>query len=437
MKSLNNSIEIAHSSLSNEYEKPTLNREGIMTRLGAGIPNPDNLTLMGLSLDSFAHGVKELMNAEPVSHADPVISSSSYGSSSAGTSASSSPISQATGVSKSERLESDRTTLNISVPLYTIKKADRKGFGVFTTMDISRGTTIMMEEPLIHFTAEYTPDDIMKAYSDLPVKSQTEFMALASVHHIKINKDIKSQLTLYTSSKLASYPATYQRDINMLQVRSSRKKTVQSIFYANAMAIGDGAAIFKDASRINHSCVPNASYQWAPHNQAMHIRITKDIPADGEITICYIDPCNNTTSRKKLLLNSYAFKCNCPACEPTWDPNSFAAQSIERRWRLQAFGARDYTWDYGGSGTFREESDMLSIIASFEEEGLCVPQLGMAYTRLGEIYLSPHYKNVDKAIFQLEKAVEEFMVCLGPEFEQTKMAKKKLEEVKRSVATIF
>jgi SET domain len=401
-------------------------------------PNPGNPTSMG-STDSLALRVKELVIVEPDGDSALIASNSAEVPScpsSATASASSSPLTEATSIPENEELDIERAALNIPDPLFIIKDAGRKGLGVFATVDIPRGTTIMMEEPVMHFAADYTPQEIINAYDNLSTETQIEFMSLASVHCTKISSAIKSQLTPYTSSKLASYPANFQRDINMLQVRSSGKKTPLSVFYANAMGIGDGAAIFKQASRINHSCVPNASYHWAPHNQVMQIRVTKDVDAGSEITICYIDPCNPTNIRKNMLFTSYGFKCDCPACGPSWDPNSFAAQSVDRRWKLHAFGARDYTWECGVSGIGKEEADMLGVISAFREEGLCIPQLGMACTRLGEIYMSAHYNKVEKAIRQFEEAVEEFMICLGPDFDQTKAAEKKLDETKKMISRI-
>ena len=45
---------------------------------------------------------------------------------------------------------------------------------------------------------------------------------------------------------------------------------------------------------------------------------------------------------RKLELRTYGFECDCVACGDATDPQSFAAKSRERRWRLREISDRIY-----------------------------------------------------------------------------------------------
>jgi hypothetical protein len=354
-------------------------------------------------------------------------SPSSSATTSASTSASNSPSIQPANVVKPFDKGVETLSLDALPIVFEIKSAGKKGLGVFATVAITRGTTIMLEKPLLHFKdGKYLPSTILETYNALPPDRQEEFMTLASVHNIKKDHHPLAGYATQSPDIVAAIPANLQRELNMLHVRTSRKKSALSIFYANAMTVGEGAAVFMKASRINHSCVPNASYRWAEHAGAMQIRVTKDIPAGTEITISYTDPCHDTVNRRRTLASSYGFSCDCIACGPMHDPASFAAKSYDRRWTLSGFSSRDYTYE---AGTGKEFRDIPHYIQAFKAEGLCIPQLAMAYNRLGELYMG--YWMTRDAIRCFEQAMDVFMVCFGPDFEQTKKAQRKLEEAKK------
>jgi SET domain-containing protein len=392
-------------------------------------PDPRIPTAEDISMEGLIKMVEKAKIDDSVDESDNSATKSgspNTSPSSAATSTSNSPSAQPAKIVESLNKGEETISLEAIPGLYEIKSAGKKGLGVFAKVPINRGTTIMLEKPLIIFrNGSYLPSSIIDAYDALPTDSKEEFMTLVSVHNVKRSRYLLSAYESPPPEKLATQSAERQRMWNMFEVRTSGKKSVLSRFYANAIVVKEGAAICMEASRINHSCVPNASYQWDEYADAMQIRITKDIPADTEITISYLDPCYDRKNRKEILALSYDFKCNCIACGPMHEPSSFAANSYDRRLRLSSFKGRDYTYE---AGTGKEIRDIPNIIKAFEDEGLCVRQLGMAHKRLGELYMG--YQMIREATKCFENALEVFMVCLGPQFEETKKAQQIVERAK-------
>jgi hypothetical protein len=68
-----------------------------------------------------------------------------------------------------------------------------------------------------------------------------------------------------------------------LAARCAKEKSIVSIFFANSMSAGDdAAAVLYEASRVNHSCIPNASYVWSEDLGMERLRAVKDIEAGEE-----------------------------------------------------------------------------------------------------------------------------------------------------------
>ena len=81
----------------------------------------------------------------------------------------------------------------------------------------------------------------------------------------------------------------------------------------------DGTAHFAFTEKMNHSCEPNSvvlyrSRGWGRnHPLVAYCVAVKDIQADEELTIAYIQTDESYESRQKALVN-YGFECSCPRC---------------------------------------------------------------------------------------------------------------------------
>eukprot|EP00600_Ochromonadales_sp_CCMP1393_P017623 CAMPEP_0175026218 /NCGR_PEP_ID=MMETSP0005-20121125/17605_1 /TAXON_ID=420556 /ORGANISM="Ochromonas sp., Strain CCMP1393" /LENGTH=703 /DNA_ID=CAMNT_0016285267 /DNA_START=103 /DNA_END=2217 /DNA_ORIENTATION=+ len=74
-----------------------------------------------------------------------------------------------------------------------------------------------------------------------------------------------------------------------------------------------GLALYPFTSMINHSCVPNCVQRF-DHTGRIIIRCMKDIQVHEELTVSYIDVGNPSWYRRRELLNTYYFLCDCPRC---------------------------------------------------------------------------------------------------------------------------
>ncbi|CAL1370805.1 unnamed protein product [Linum trigynum] len=74
-----------------------------------------------------------------------------------------------------------------------------------------------------------------------------------------------------------------------------------------------GNAVYMLPSFYNHDCDPNAHIVWIENADAK-LKALRDIEADEELRICYIDASLDHDARQTVLLQGFGFKCNCPRC---------------------------------------------------------------------------------------------------------------------------
>jgi len=74
-------------------------------------------------------------------------------------------------------------------------------------------------------------------------------------------------------------------------------------------------ALYVQAARFNHSCVPNAS--WLSHEGSSDMLVLSNhgISEGEEITISYVPSDRPRAWRMAYLCDAWRFTCNCPACD--------------------------------------------------------------------------------------------------------------------------
>ena len=235
--------------------------------------------------------------------------------------------------------------------LYIIRPSPGKGLGMFAAKLIQQGTRILAEKPFFtlaeipEVSAEdsYAPNDITKAFHRLPASEQHKFTSLHCPE---------------------------RSDCNII-VR---------IYEANCFEMGAGTCICLDASRINHSCVPNAHYSWNSNIEQETVHAVKNIPKGEEITISYITAIC-TFEKRQRQLKPYGFTCPCPACRINTE---FGMNSMIRRQQMLDLNHEiaDYQNDplaaQAEYGYLDEMSAILRLIQLIEEEGL-VFEKALAY----------------------------------------------------------
>lgn len=198
--------------------------------------------------------------------------------------------------------------------IFEIKWSNTKGYGVFAKRAIPKNTTIIEERPI------------------LTVKPGTSGPA---------SEDINIEAAFRSLT-----PSDQQRFLQLHEGKHPNAKTrVTRIFHANAFGDEDTFYVYPTASRINHSCRPNAS----PQLSARIIRSEMDIAAGEEISISYLAPfAEGMTAgeRSRVLELQYGFQCRCAAC---WPPEQRSLSDARRRLigffdsALQGYQPRDFS----------------------------------------------------------------------------------------------
>lgn len=70
--------------------------------------------------------------------------------------------------------------------------------------------------------------------------------------------------------------------------------------------------IWLEASRMNHSCLPNASWSWI--GDMFVARANRDFAQDEEITVAYVPSAYPPEKRKNILQAANGFECRCELC---------------------------------------------------------------------------------------------------------------------------
>ena len=273
--------------------------------------------------------------------------------------------------------------------LYIIKTSPGKGLGMFTTKDIPKGTRIVAEKPFLSFAKRpvvslsdpYAPNNISKAFSRLTAIEKLIYMDL----HCPDRNDCS---------------------------------LIVSVYEANSYEMGAGTCICLDASRINHSCIPNAHYSW--NDSAKQITV-RDIPEGQEVTISYCSAFR-TLEKRKRKLKPYVFICCCPACQTG---TGFASRSQIRR--QQMFDLDQEIADYQNDplaaraeyGHCDELFAIQRIISLMKEEGL-VYEKSLAYHDAAKWALKRGLRV--KAEKYARKELEVDLCCVGrdsPSYRET------------------
>ncbi|KAL8831536.1 MAG: hypothetical protein Q9191_000814 [Dirinaria sp. TL-2023a] len=162
--------------------------------------------------------------------------------------------------------------------LCEIRPSDGKGLGVFALVDIPKGTRIMADQCLFSVLGpKALYSEIEAAFDALSPEDKRSYMQLRCPDH-------------------------------------PGRSPVIRIWDANCFAMGHDTGIFLLASRINHSCTPNAHFAWNANIDRETVHAIIDISAGQEIETSYCPTHKDAYSRRRRL-EAYGFDCSCDACQ--------------------------------------------------------------------------------------------------------------------------
>jgi hypothetical protein len=174
--------------------------------------------------------------------------------------------------------------------LYTIKPVPGRGQGVLATSNIPKGTRILLEAPLFKLPDFFEDVQVAESFCLQEVKrlskdQQRAFLALQNVHGRRYSPFLGVMRT------------------NMLPLSDDDE--------------GNGG-LFVEASRINHSCRPNAQCTWNANLGCITVHAIHNIETGSEITISYVSGASmDHMERRQYLMEGFYFQCQCELCSLT------------------------------------------------------------------------------------------------------------------------
>ncbi|KAI9692350.1 MAG: hypothetical protein M1822_006581 [Bathelium mastoideum] len=279
-----------------------------------------------------------------------------------------------------ETPQQDGMSGNDKCELVRVSETEDKGLGIFAIRDIPKGTRILSESPLLELPPPGMgqPDwarVVMDRFEALSVEKQNTFMSL----HCQMQRFLLQRIIVEAilSGDIApeDIRITGISDVqDIANDRLKRKTRVAGTFQTNSFGLcGENdhsahVALFEYASRINHSCMPNAWHSWNHETGKHNIQTIRDVAAGEEITTEYTDSLDIRANRQKIL-KLYGFECRCEACS-----NSEAELRRVKIQRLknEEFGQFKQQLDAGGNMTDLEIHKALEtvkdLLMSFGEE---------------------------------------------------------------------
>ncbi|KAK0236721.1 hypothetical protein EDD85DRAFT_583571 [Armillaria nabsnona] len=212
---------------------------------------------------------------------------------------------------------------------YRISPTLHRGLGMFAARQFKMGDLVADERPLMVFpvgpptdfdlatakvpgenriklTLKSSDDDLSSIFERMSEESQQAFVGLQNSHlqngllfgtartnGYGLEDDLKDE------TENVKFFSTLSSDNKMTELVKSR--------------IGTYAGVFKDLSRVNHSCSPNVRRKFHMSTFSMQLRAARDIEEGEEIFTTYTQDLRPAADRAKGLA-PYGIKCTCRAC---------------------------------------------------------------------------------------------------------------------------
>ncbi|KAF7880667.1 uncharacterized protein EAF02_007513 [Botrytis sinoallii] len=275
----------------------------------------------------------------------------------------------------------------LGIAPFEIKHIPGKGNGLVARVNISKGTRIICEKPLLK--AGPMPHDELEAF---------------------------------LATKLKAMSRESQRQFLSLHNNFPGKNPFSGIFKTNALPCGSGSpigSIYPTVCLINHSCMPNAHNSWDSAKEHETIHAIRSIERGAEITISY-DHGGTSSERQAFLEESFGFSCTCSCC--TLPP--FLLQASDNR-RTQIKNLDDAIGDPFRMQSNPQESlrDCYSLIQVLDQEfdGCTDGLIARPYYDAFQISIA-HGDQARASIFA-ERAYKARVICEGEDSPETLRAK--------------
>ncbi|KAF2165997.1 hypothetical protein M409DRAFT_23724 [Zasmidium cellare ATCC 36951] len=290
-----------------------------------------------------------------------------------------------------------------------------KGYGLFATQDIKRGTRIIAEEPMLVLPSDVNTSSLYTYLDKLTPDQHAQLSDLASTKHVApptLKQSIRQRLQAKYSG--AALDAAVEDSLKM-----------HCTFLTNTVYMGPdvcfGMGIFLNYSHMNHSCRRNVHNSYNPTIGKETVHAIRDIKAGDELLTSYIHTgLLIKEDRQKMLAEHWGFDCRCEVCD---GPD--AAECEQRRERLQRIGEGLAVYErhdriltnFAPHPVPKDDAQALAwleeSVGLLKEEGLAEHNLVHAYRQCSEYALK--LGQAAKAMAYARKELEVERVCLGDE----------------------
>lgn len=301
-----------------------------------------------------------------------------------------------------------------SSSLFELGLAGNKGYGLFATKDIPKGTRVLAEQPCIRLR----PDE-----PKIALCNQLEGLKNNPERHAQYTDLSSLDETVHPSLRQAiriRFSTRYQYSGAALDAAVDDMVKCHAIFLTNAVVLGaegcHGEGLFLQYSRINHSCLPNVQNSYDPKGFE-NVHAIRDVAAGEELLTSYT---SNAQSRKhrRANLRGWGFECQCEACEG----NSVVVHE-RRRQRLEEIvqgltvyqkadqlmrAISPYPVPRNGREALAWAEEAVSLL---KQEGLLGVDLSSAYRQCSELSIAEGQLEKAKAYAKKEMEIER--ICLG------------------------
>lgn len=148
----------------------------------------------------------------------------------------------------------------------------------------------------------------------------------------------------------------------------------------------NSGGLFVKASRINHSCQPNAQHTWNDELGHLTVHALRDIEAGSEITISYISGVSPGYEERQLhLMKKFSFVCACELCSL---PLTKRIESDDRLNQIRSISEDEDTatdLDQVLEHPAKCLSEVHRLFKLLEEEGICDLRFSRAWLNAFQI----------------------------------------------------
>ncbi|TID18845.1 SET domain containing protein [Venturia nashicola] len=200
---------------------------------------------------------------------------------------------------------------------FEVRDTPNKGLGAFATVDIPRGTRLLLEEPLL----------VAISFSDSESLTEATFKAYQAM---SLPRREAYDHLYYTPRLYDIYLAHVQQSSTGLS--EAMMDCVARVAATRALnSYGD--AVYELASRFNHSCTPNCNQDEAALGM-IAIYSVCDIKAGEQLTVSYTGSDQPHEERQRHL-DHYGFVCDCSACNLNTAQGRLSEERRLEIWRLR------------------------------------------------------------------------------------------------------